>query len=211
MVSGVREAAAFPIRVAVVQDETLYRGALAAVLRTQPDLRVVAELAKWGDATALPEPPELTLLDLDRHEDPLAAAAAICAAHPRTRVLILLDADRHDVLARLTPEGVDRVGFVTRRASVDHLLSALRSLAGGNAVIDPELVVSLLVQPENPLTDREREVLALAAARLTADEIAHRLALSPATVRNHLSRIAAKVGARSRAEAVERARRAGWL
>jgi two-component system response regulator DesR len=211
MVSGVREAAAFPIRVAVVQDETLYRGALAAVLRTQPDLRVVAELAKWGDATALPEPPELTLLDLDRHEDPLAAATAICAAHPRTRVLILLDADRHDVLARLTPEGVDRVGFVTRRASVDHLLSALRSLAGGNAVIDPELVVSLLVQPENPLTDREREVLALAAARLTADEIAHRLALSPATVRNHLSRIAAKVGARSRAEAVERARRAGWL
>lgn len=211
MVSGVREAAAFPIRVAVVQDETLYRGALAAVLRTQPDLRVIAELAKWGDATALPEPPDLTLLDLDRHEDPLAAATAICAAHPRTRVLILLDADRHDVLARLTPEGVDRVGFVTRRASVDHLLSALRSLAGGNAVIDPELVVSLLVQPENPLTDREREVLALAAARLTADEIAHRLALSPATVRNHLSRIAAKVGARSRAEAVERARRAGWL
>lgn len=200
-----------PIRVAVVQDATLYRGALAAVLRTQPDLLVVAELDTWRDATRLPVPPDLTLLDLDGREDPLRVAAALCAALPRTRVLILIDADRHDLLARLTPEGTDRVGFVTRRASIEHLLSALRSLAGGNAVIDPELVVSLLVQPENPLTDREREVLALAAQGLPADEIAHRLALSPATVRNRLSRITAKLGARSRADAVERARRAGWL
>jgi two-component system response regulator DesR len=211
MVSGVPEAASSPIRVAVVQDETLYRGALAAVLRTQPDLNVVAELAAWGDATTLLVQPDLTLLALDGPEDPLQAATAICAALPQTRVLILVDADRHDLLARLAPEGTERVGFVTRRASVEHLLSALRSLAGGNAVIDPELVVSLLVQPENPLTGREREVLALAAQGLTADEIAHRLSLSPATVRNRLSRITAKVGARSRADAVERARRAGWL
>ena len=209
--SGVPEPASSPLRVVVVQDETLYRGALAAVLRTQPDLNVVAELAAWSDATTLPVPPDLTLLDLDGHEDPLQAATAICAAVPQTRVLILIDADRHDLLARLASGGTDRVGFVTRRASVEHLLSALRSLAGGNAVIDPELVVSLLVQPENPLTGREREVLALAAQGLAADEIAGRLSLSPATVRNRLSRIIAKVGARSRADAVERARRAGWL
>jgi len=200
-----------PIRVAVVQDETLYRGALAAVLRSQPDLLVVAELTAWHDATHLPVPPDLTLLDLAGHDDPLRAAAAICAALPQSRVLILIDADRHDLLAGLTSEGTDRVGFVTRRASVDHLLSALRSLAGGNAVLDPELVVSLLVQPENPLTGREREVLALAEQGLAAGDIARKLALSPATVRNRLSRISAKLGALNRADAVERARRAGWL
>jgi two-component system response regulator DesR len=211
MVWGVPEAAPVPIRIAVVQDETLYRGALAAVLRTEPDLDVVAELTAWRDTTTLPVPPDLTLLDLDGDEDPLQAATAICAAVPRARVLILIDADRHDLLTRLAPERMDRVGFVTRRASVEHLLSALRSLAAGNAVIDPELVVSLLVQPENPLTDREREVLALAAQGVGTEEIARRLALSPATVRNRLSRITAKVGARSRADAVERARRAGWL
>jgi two-component system response regulator DesR len=207
----VLEAASFPVRVAVVQDETLYRGALAAVLRTAPDLEVVAELAAWRDTIRLPRPPDLTLLDLGGREDPLGAAAAICAAVPQTRVLILIDADRHDLLARLAPESIDRVGFVTRRASLDHLLSALRSLAAGNAVIDPELVVSLLMQPKNPLTGRDREVLGLAAQGMGTDEIARKLALSPTTVRNRLSRITAKVGARSRADAVERARRAGWL
>lgn len=205
------EAASFLIRVAVVQDETLYRGALAAVLRTAPDLEVVAELAAWRDTIRLPRPPDLTLLDLGGREDPLGAAAAICAAVPQTRVLILIDADRHDLLARLAPESIDRVGFVTRRASLDHLLSALRSLAAGNAVIDPELVASLLMQPKNPLTGRDCEVLGLAAQGMGTDEIARKLALSPATVRNRLSRITAKVGARSRADAVERARRAGWL
>jgi two-component system response regulator DesR len=207
----VPEAASFPIRVAVVQDETLYRGALAAVLRTAPDLDVVAELAAWRDTIRLPRPPDLTLLDLGGREDPLGAAAAICAAVPRMRVLIVIDADRHDFLARLAPESIDRVGFVTRRASLDHLLSALRSLAAGNAVIDPELVVSLLMQPKNPLTGRDREVLGLAAQGMGTDEIARKLALSPTTVRNRFSRITAKVGARSRADAVERARRAGWL
>jgi two-component system response regulator DesR len=211
MVWGVPKDGSSPIRVAVVQDAPLYRGALAAALRTEPDLDVVAELAGWGEAATLPVPPDLTVLDLDGDDDPLRAAAAVCSAAPGTRVLILVDADRPDVLARLAPGDADRVGFVTRRASLDHLLSAVRSLAGGSAVIDPELVASVLVQPENPLTGREREVLALAARGVPAAEIARKLSLSPGTVRNRLSRITAKMGAGSRADAVERARRAGWL
>jgi two-component system response regulator DesR len=199
------------IRIAVVRDQPLYRGVLAAAMRTEPDLEVIAELSAWREATGLPVPPDLTLLDFDGDGDPLGAAAEICTAVPQTRVLILIDADRHDVLARLAPEHTGRVGFVTRRASLAHMLSALRSLAGGNPVIDPELVVSLLVQPESPLTDREREVLALVAHGTGADEIARKLALSPGTVRNRLSRITAKIGARSPADAVERARRAGWI
>ncbi|MEU4425038.1 response regulator transcription factor [Actinoplanes sp. NPDC024001] len=199
------------MRIAVVQDSPLYRGALAAALRAEPDLEVVAELAAWREATALTEPADLTVLDFGGDEDPLLAAAAICTAVPRTRVLILIDADRHDLLTRVATDEWDRVGFVTRRASLDHLLSAVRNLAAGNAVIDPELIAARLVQPENPLTGREREVLALAAEGIGVEEIAGKLALSPGTVRNRLSRITTKVGARSRADAVERARRAGWL
>ncbi|MFC7530933.1 LuxR C-terminal-related transcriptional regulator [Actinoplanes sp. GCM10030250] len=194
-----------------MQDSPLYRGVLAAAIRAEPDLEVVAELAAWHEATTLPIPADLTLLDFGGDDDPLLAAAAICTAVPETRVLILIDADRHDVLARLATDDMDRVGFVTRRASIEHLLSAVRSLAGGNPVIDPELIASLLVQPENPLTGREREVLALVAQGIGVGEIAGKLALSPGTIRNRLSRITTKVGARDRADAVERARRAGWL
>lgn len=199
------------IRVAIVREAPLYRGALAAALRAEADLEVVAEVAAWRDATALPIPPDLTVLDSEGDDDPLAAAAAICIAVPESRVLVLIEADRHDVLARVTPEDLRRVGLVTRRASLGHLLSAVRSLAHGSAVIDPELVVSVLVQPENPLSDREREVLALVAQGVPTVEIARKLALSPGTVRNSLSRITTKVSARSLADAVDRARRARWL
>ncbi|MCA2217362.1 response regulator transcription factor [Jidongwangia harbinensis] len=201
-----------PIRVAVVQDAPLYRGALAAAFRSEGDLEVIAEVPVWQEVVALPVAPDLTVLDLDgAGDDPLVAASAIRRAVPGTRVLILLAADRHDVLAGLGPDDMDKVGFVTKRASLDHLLSALRSLVNGNAVIDPELVASLLVQPENPLTGREREVLALTAQGMPTDEVARKLNLSAGTVRNCLSRITAKTGADSRVDAINRARRAGWL
>jgi two-component system response regulator DesR len=208
----VPKAASSPIRIAVVQDAPLYRGALAAAFRNEEDLEVIAEVPAWQQAVALPVPPDLTVLDLDgAPDDPLVAAAAIRRAVPETRVLILLPADRHDVLAGLRPDDLNQVGFVTKQASLDHLLSALRSLAGGAAVIDPELVVSLLVQPENPLTSRECEILSLAALGMPTEDIARRLVLSPGTVRNCLSRIISKTGAASRADAINRARRAGWI
>jgi two-component system response regulator DesR len=200
------------IRVAVVQDAPLYRGALAAVLRNEDDLDVIAEVPAWQDLVELAEPPDVTVLDLDgADETPLRTAAAVREAVPGTRVLILLAADRHDVLAGLDEDDLRRVGLVTKHASLGHLLSALRSLAGGSAVIDPELVASLLTRPENPLTLRERDVLALAAQGTPADEIARKLFVSAGTVRNCLSRIIAKTGADSRSDAISRARRSGWL
>jgi len=200
------------IRVAVVQDAPLYRGALAALLRNQDDLEVVAEVPAWQDLVALPVPPDVTVLDLDSADEaPLTTAAAVRDLVPGARVLVLLAADRHDVLAGLDQDDLRRVGFVTKHASVDHLLSALRSLAAGSAVLDPELVASLLIRPENPLTGRERDVLALAAQGMPADEIAGKLRVSSGTVRNCLSRIIAKTGADGRSDAISRARRAGWL
>jgi two-component system response regulator DesR len=208
----VPKAGSSPIRIAVVQDAPLYRGALAAAFRNEDDLEVIAEVPVWQEVVALPVPPDLTVLDLDGPgDDPLVAAAAIRRAVPGTRVLILLAADRHDVLTGLGPDDLNRVGFVTKQASLDHLLSALRSLANGAAVIDPELVVSLLVQPENPLTSRECEILSLAALGMPTEDIARKLSLSPGTVRNCLSRIITKLGAVSRIDAINRARRAGWI
>ncbi|UQU66526.1 response regulator transcription factor [Couchioplanes caeruleus] len=200
------------IRIAVVQDAPLYRGALAAAFRGQDDLDVVAELPAWRHTVSLPVRPDVTVLDLDdADDDPLVTARAVRRAVPESKVLVLLSADRHDVLARIDPDRLDGVGFVTKRASLDHLLSALRSLVNGSAVIDPELVASLLDRPPNPLTKREREILALAAEGMPPDEIARKLLLSPGTVRNRLTGIAAKIGADGRIDAINRARRAGWL
>ncbi len=200
------------IRIAVVQHAPLYRGALAAALRKEDDLDVVAEVPTWQELLTLPVPPDVTVLDLDdAGEATLPAVAAVRAALPGVRVLMLLAADRHDVLAGLDEDDLRQVGFVTKRASLEHLLSALRSLADGSAVLDPELVAALLSRPENPLTGRERDVLARAARGMPADEIARELFLSSGTVRNCLTRIITKTGADSRIDAIHRAREAGWL
>jgi two-component system response regulator DesR len=201
------------IRIAVVQDAPLYRGALAAAFRGEEDLDVVAELPDWAHAGSSRVRPDVTVLDLDDDsgEDPLVTARAVRRAVPGSKVLILLAADRHDVLARIDPARLDGVGFVTKRASFDHLMSALRSLVAGSAVIDPELVTSLLNRPPNPLTERDREILTLAAEGMPPEEIARKLSLSAGTVRNRLTRVAAKIGADGRIDAINRARRAGWL
>jgi len=200
------------IHIAVVQDAPLYRGALSAAFRGEEDLDVVAELADWAHAVSLRVRPDVTVLDLDdAGEDPLVTARAIRRAVPGSKVLVLLSADRHDVLSRIDPARPDGVGFVTKRASLDHLMSAVRSLANGSAVIDPELVTALLNRAPNPLTERDREILGLAAEGMPPDEIARKLFLSAGTVRNRLTRIAAKIGADGRIDAINRARRAGWL
>ena len=185
---------------------------MAAAFRGEEDLDVIAELPDWAHAVSLSVHPDVTVLDLDdAGDDPLATAWAIRHAVPGSKVLVLLAADRHDVLSRIDPSSPDGVGFVTKRASLDHLLSALRSLVNGSAVIDPELVTSLLNRPPNPLTKRDREILGLAAEGMAPDEIARKLFLSAGTVRNRLTRIAAKIGADGRIDAINRARRAGWF
>jgi two-component system response regulator DesR len=209
------------IRVAVVQEVPLFRGALAALLHRETDLQVVAEGAAWAEIAPVVRtaPPDVVILDpapvggsspgtADGGVDAVAAAGAVRVEAPAARVLLLLTLLSPELLA-----GVDLgwLGFIARRASPAHLVSAVRSLAAGATVLDPDLVTAALDRPDNPLTAREQRVLALVAQGRSTGEIARRLALSPGTVRNCLSRINSKTGARNRIQAIDRARAAGWL
>ncbi len=102
-------------------------------------------------------------------------------------------------------------GFVLKAAPATTLAQAVRRVAAGERVLDPDLVAAALETGASPLTPRETDVLTLAATGLANEEIAARLFLSPMTVRNYVSNAIAKVGGRNRIDAVEIARRAGWL
>jgi two-component system, NarL family, response regulator DesR len=216
------------IDVLVAQDATLFRGAIAALVQSEADMEVVAEVSTGSDILPAVRAtrPDVTVLDLavlrrddgggaggeaGPDDDPVRAAMCLCRAAPRCRVLMVLETRRADLLAMADETVLGSVGFVTRNATPQHLLSAVRSLAHGQPVIDPELVHSVLTAPGNPLTARERSILAHAAEGAGAREIAARLFLAPGTVRNCLSRINVKTGARNRIQAIARARKAGWI
>ena len=102
-------------------------------------------------------------------------------------------------------------GFLVKDAPAEQLATAIRRALAGASVIDPALAASALAAGPNPLTDRERDVLAAAAEGATVADVAARLFLSEGTVRNYLSTAIAKTGTRNRVEAARLARERGWL
>ncbi|WP_238487523.1 response regulator transcription factor [Actinoplanes flavus] len=110
-------------------------------------------------------------------------------------------------LARMVP----RVGLLTTDASPAQFIDSVRRLSRGQSVLDTDIAVAALTATAHPLTDRERDVLLLAADGTPAKDIAARLFLTDGTVRNYLSRITAKTGGRTLVEAIRRAQEAGWV
>lgn len=203
------------IRVLLGQRGRLVREALSAVMASADDLEVVAELSRADEVlpTARRDHPHVAVLDVAL-PGPVTVAdlcPTLCAALPACGVLILLDrqsgAGVGRSLARLAP----RVGFLGAETSPKDLVESVRQLARGEPVLDAEVAVAALTADENPLTDRECEVLRMALDGAPAKEIAQRLYLSAGTVRNYLSRILAKTGARTRIEAIRIAQDAGWI
>ena len=141
--------------------------------------------------------------------DGLSAAAQLRTAVPGCRVLVLTTFGRPGYLRRAMEAGA--AGFVLKDAPADELAVAIRRVAAGGRVVDAALAVAALSEGANPLSEREREVLAAAAELGTIADVADALTLSEGTVRNHLSAAIQKVGARNRAEAAKIAEEKGWL
>ncbi len=200
-----------PIRVLLVIDMNLVRGAFAALLSGEDDIEVVAGLAL--DETVLPAArrlrPHVTVLDIDGGADGLTAALQIHEQLPACPVVALASAQRPGLVRRAL--GVHVAGAVDKDAQPSRLPATIRQVAQGQRAIDPTLAVAAVAAPDSPLTFRELAVLDLAAGGASPSEIAGRLFLSPGTVRNHLSRATSKTGARSRIDAIRIARDAGWL
>ncbi|MEU8028835.1 response regulator transcription factor [Streptomyces sp. NPDC049099] len=200
------------INILLAEDVHMIRGALVALLELEPDLRVVASVER-GDtivSTALEVRPDVAVIDVDLPGmDGLTAAAELHEQLPSCRALILTSLGKPGTLRRAMSAHVS--GFLLKDSPPDQLASAVRSVARGGRVVDPQLALTAWDYPDNPLSRREMEVLRLAARGADAAEIAGCLYLTKGTVRNYLTSIVGKLGARNRVDAIRIAEEAGWI
>ncbi|MEU8325627.1 response regulator transcription factor [Nonomuraea sp. NPDC048881] len=200
------------IRVMLAEDQGMIRGALASLLGLEPDIEVVGEAADGNEAVAVAvaATPDIALLDIEMPgKDGLTAAAEIAARVPGCRVMILTTFGRPGYLRTAMEAGA--VAFLVKDSPAKDLAAAIRRVQAGERVIDPGLAAAALSAGPNPLSARERDVLAAAADGSTIGDIARRLHLSEGTVRNYLSSAIQKTHARNRIEAVRRAKAQGWV
>jgi two-component system response regulator DesR len=200
------------IRVLLAEDQAMVRGALAALLRLEPDIDVVAEVERGDEIVRLATStrPDVALLDIELPGgDGLGAAAQLRKDLPSCRVVMLTTFGRAGYLRRAVDAGA--VGFLLKDAPAAELAKAIRAVMADGRVIDPGLALTALSEGENPLTSRERDVLGAATGGATVADIAARLSISEGTVRNHLSVAIQKVGGRNRFEAARLAEQKGWL
>jgi len=199
------------MRVIVAEDQGMLRGALSALLDLEDDIEVVGQAGDGEQALQLIESlgPDLCVMDIEMPKlTGLDVAERLKASKHPCKVVILTTFSRSGYFQRAMRAGVK--GFLLKDSPIDELGAALRSVQGGGRAVSPELAMQLW-EAENPLTEREREVLKLAGEGLSAGEIASRLYLSHGTVRNYLSEAIQKLDAKNRIEATLIAERNGWL
>ena len=200
------------IRVVLAEDQALVLGALAALLRLEGDLDVVGLARNGREALALCEQlqPDVVLTDI---EMPLMTGLELAAALQERRlackVVIVTTFARAGFLKRALDAGAR--GYLLKDAPAETLAAAIRSVHAGGRAIAPELALENRTGPQDPLTERERQVLRQAGEGSSTADIARHLSLSEGTVRNYLSEAISKLGASNRIEACRLARDAGWL
>lgn len=200
------------IRVLIADDQALVRGALGALLDLEPDIKVVAQVARGDQVVeaARAASAQVCLLDVQMPGlDGIEATAAVRAALPDTRVLIVTTFNRPGYLRRAMEAGAS--GFIAKDAPAEQLADAVRRVHAGLRVVDPELATESLIDGHNPLTEREQQVLRLAHDGLPVAKIAAKVFLSQGTVRNVLSSAIAKTGTTNRVAAAQVATQRGWV
>ncbi|MEV0169384.1 response regulator transcription factor [Nonomuraea fuscirosea] len=200
------------IRVLLAEDMHMVRGALVALLQLEADIEVVAEAGAGDEIVplALEHVPDVAVIDVELPgTDGLTATAELRRRLPRCRVLIVTSFGRPASVRRAF--AAQASGFVVKDAPPEQLADAVRKVAAGERVVDPQLAVAALETAESPLKPRELEVLRRFAEGEDVEQIAGALFLSPGTVRNYLTAIVATLNARNRLHAVRIAQESGWL
>ncbi len=226
------------IRVLLAEDQTMLRGALAALLCLEPDITVVAQAANGNEALKLIQQhtPDVVVTDIEMPERTgLELATEIKNLYPTTesgaslmrsltaherdanagfrpcapRVIILTTFARPGYLRRALDAGAR--GYLLKERPATELAEAIRKVHAGLRAIDPALAAEAWSADPDPLSDRERQILQRAGEGRTSAEIAADLRLSEGTVRNYLSEAIAKLGATNRTDAARIARSRGWL
>lgn len=200
------------IRVLLAEDVRILREALAGLLRLEDDIEVVAEIGTGDEivAAGLDARPDVAVVDIELPgRDGLSAAAELHERLPDCRTLVLTGVGRPGTLRRALAAHV--AGFMVKDAKPAELVAAIRTVAMGGRVVDPQLAFAALSVPSSPLTEREAEVLWLTAQGAEPPEIAAQVGLSYGTVRNYLASAVTKLNARNRVDAIRIAGEAGWI
>ncbi len=213
-----------PIRLLLADDQALFREALGLLLDVQPDITVVAEAVDGEDAVrkALALLPDVVLMDLRMPRlDGIAASRRLREAGAPVRVIVLTTFDDDaDVFEALR---AGAVGYLLKDIPGEQLIAAVRAAARGQSFLPPPIAAKVVaefarldparrpVALPDPLSDRELEVLRLLATGASNREAADRLYIAEGTVKNHVTSILAKLDARDRAQAVQKARNLGLV
>jgi len=199
------------IRVVIAEDQSMVLGALSALLEIEHDIKVVGRAANGKEALdlTLKHVPDILLSDIEMPEmSGLEVARELKQRGCASRVIILTTFARPGYLRRALQAGA--TGYLLKDSPAATLADAVRRVHSGLRVVDPELAAGAWTE-DDPLTDRERQVLRIAAEGATSADIATQLRLSEGTVRNYLSEAISKLGASNRVEAARIARGKGWL
>jgi DNA-binding NarL/FixJ family response regulator len=209
------------IRVLVADDQSMVRAGFRMLLTGGQDIEVVAEASNGREAVAMAERfnPAVVLMDIRMPEiDGLEATRRILAANQGARILILTTFGLDEYVYEALRAGAS--GFVLKDDPAEQLISAVRTVAAGNALLSPAITKRVIRQftriarPAPPkelgeLTEREREILRLIATGLSNAEIGHELYISETTVKTHVTHVLQKLGLRDRVQAVVLAYQAG--
>jgi two-component system response regulator DesR len=200
------------IRTFVAEPTTLTREGLVALLAREADIELIAAVERAEEVlpAAGELKPDIALLaDVFPDHDGIVIAETLHATLPACRCAILSHTRHPGHLERAVAAQV--YGYLVHDCPAEFLCAAIRQMAAGNKVIDPELAFSMVGSKACPLTLREAEALRAAAKGFTTEEIAENLCLAAGTVRNYLSRAMTKVGGRNRVDAIRIADESGWL
>ncbi len=207
------------IRILLVEDQTLMRQGLKTILDLEPGLEVVGEATdgEAGVRQALALRPDVVLMDVQMPVlNGVDATAALCAAWPAARIIILTTFDRDDYVFQAVRSGA--LGYLLKDTPAEKLIETIRRVHAGEVFIQPEIASRALRElmrpqatPLEALSEREHEALVLLAQGLSNKEIAEKLVITEGTVKNHVSSILGKLQAENRTQAAAIARQRGLL
>lgn len=200
------------IRIMIAEDQRMLRGALGSLLDLNDDIEVIAEVENGEEAlnSILALQPDVCLMDIEMPlKTGLEVAEELKKQSSPCKIIILTTFARPGYFRRAVQAGVH--GYMLKDGSSDDLAETIRNVVKGKREFAPELVFGSLQEKENPLTEREQEIMKLAAEGKTAKEISAELYLSAGTVRNYISETISKLNAKNRVEAISLAKEKGWL
>lgn len=200
------------IRVVIAEDQQMLRGALTSLLKLEDDIEVVADVSDGQAAWDAIEKyqPDVCLLDIEiPFISGLEIAKKLKSTKSQSKIIIVTTFARPGYLQKAIDAQVE--GYLLKDEPIDYLIEAIRKVMNGQHVISTNLAATLFLKQDNPLTDRETEVLKLAKEGWTTREIGKTLFLTNGTVRNYLSSAIQKLEVETRQQAIDKAHDKGWI